>query len=246
MPDAATIEKKEPAAAPAKPAATSAAAAVPGREDNVHAKPEAAPQEAKEKKASENASAPETAQANTESQKGSEQETGKSASGEAGKDPFSELSLPEKSFLQQEDLEEIKAFAKEKGLTLDQAKLLIERENHAIAAYVGWQKEQLSKERESSWIPSLKADKELGGEKFQESEKAVKEFLSRFDTEGELQKALEATGLSQYPPLWRVLARAGRASARDKIVPGAGSDVGKRLVSDVEAFYGKTMKQATK
>ena len=208
-------------------------------EEKRAAAPAGAPAPAEKKNSQE--AAP-TAQENTEAKKAQDGEKGKSETGEAGKDPFAELRLPEKSFLQEEDLDEIKAFAKEKGLTLDQAKLLIERENHAIAAYVGWQKEQLSKERESSWIPALKADKDLGGEKFSESEKAVKEFLSRFDGEGELQKALEATGLAHYPPLWKVLARAGRAAARDKIVPGAGSDVGKRIVSDVEAFYGKTIK----
>ncbi len=182
-------------------------------------------------------------QEKTEGAKGKEAK-GTSQKAEEAKDAFAELKLPEKSFLTAEDLEDIKDFAKEKGLSPEQAQLLVERESLAVAAYVGAQKEALKHERETKWMPAIKSDKDLGGERFAESEQAVKEFLARFDTEGELRKALEESGFSHFPPLWKVLARAGRAAARDKIVPGTGSDVGKKVLSDAEVFYGKSMKAA--
>lgn len=179
-------------------------------------------------------------------EEGKKEESKKDATATSSKDTFAELALPEKSFLTAEDLEDIKSFAKEKGLSVEQAKMLIERENLAVAAYVGAQREAMKRERESKWIPSLKSDKDFGGERFQESESAIKDFLSRFDPEGELQKTLEDSGFFHFPPLWKVLARAGRAAAKDKIVPGSGSDVsgGRKLVPDVEVFYGKSMKES--
>lgn len=205
-----------------------------------------------DKKASNAAQPPKAAdanqvpQANTEGAKTQEAKEGqaKDSGQPKGDDPYKDLALPEKSFLTKEDLEEIKAFAKEKGLSAEQAKLLVERENHAIAGWVGLQKEALEHERKEKWLPALKADPDFGGQKFEEVEGSMKSFFERFDPNGEFQKHLEASGLRYFPPLWKMLARASQAAARDRILPGQPGDVqgtSKRL-SNAEVFYGRSSK----
>lgn len=144
-----------------------------------------------------------------------------------------ELKLPENTALTQKDLEEIAEFAKEKNLTPDQAQMLVERESYAIGQFQAKQHEEFQA-KAKAWISDVKADKEIGGEKFSESLMHAKSVI-KAHASPEFSKVLDETGLGNHPELIRMLARIGKMSADDKAVtPNTQATV----VRDADLFYG--------
>lgn len=127
-----------------------------------------------------------------------------------------DLKLAEGSKLDAKAVDDIAAFAKSNGLSQDAAKALLERENQNREAYVEAQKQQLE-EAQKQWVESIKADKEIGGDKLKESVEGGRRALEKFGSES-LIKELDETGLGNHPELVRFLARIGKAMREDKVV----------------------------
>lgn len=101
---------------------------------------------------------------------------------------------------------------KELGLSQEHAQTLISAyESQAIAA----RDKQLQ-----SWQNELKADKEFGGEKYEQNVQAAQKAVARFLTP-EDKAFLDRTGLGNFPGLVKAFHRIGKAISEDvSIAPG--------------------------
>ena len=106
-----------------------------------------------------------------------------------------------------------------------QANAVTASANAAIAAH---------NEKVTEWENQLKADKEIGGDKFKES---VATALKTLDTWGspELQQQLNETGLGNHPDMIRLLVRAGAAMQDAKVLT---TNAGGARKSFADALYG--------
>lgn len=130
-----------------------------------------------------------------------------------------DLKLPKDSALSDAHLEKLSVYAKEKGLSNEQAQTLLERESQAVSDYVTNIKETQSKMTES-WFEQAKSDKEIGGEGFKQNAELAKRVVTRFGTD-DFKKELNKTGLGNHPELLRVFSRIGKAMSDDQLViPG--------------------------
>jgi hypothetical protein len=124
------------------------------------------------------------------------------------------LKLPEGSLLNEADLEDIKAYAKEKGLTPEQTQQLVERESLAVGSY----KESLElahKERSEGWEKECREDKEFGGQKYPESSEAALRAVKTFFPD--LADELNQTRYGSYPKLWKGLVKIGLGMKDDSV-----------------------------
>lgn len=128
-----------------------------------------------------------------------------------------ELKMPDGSQLSQERIEKVSAYAKEKGLSNEQAQEVLNRESEAVSGFFESQKAGLLA-RSEAWISEIKADKEFGGDKFNETVELAKRSIERFG-DPELKKQLDETGLGNHPMLIKMHAKIGREMAEDRLVP---------------------------
>jgi hypothetical protein len=148
------------------------------------------------------------------------------------------LKLPDGSVLDPGAVERIAAYAKERGLSQEQAQELLNREHGAVAAYVEGQKQVLNSAR-TSWLEEVKSDKEIGGEKYNEAIELSRRLISDFGSEA-LKQALNETGLGNHPELIRFVYRLAKTRADDKIVrPSAGAGQRKSME---QVFYPEPQK----
>lgn len=75
---------------------------------------------------------------------------------------------------------------------------------------------------QQQWADAAKADKEFGGDKFDENLATAQKALDKFGTP-ELTQFLIDTGLGKHPELIRAFVKVGRAVSEDSLVTGNGS-----------------------
>lgn len=154
------------------------------------------------------------------------------------------LVLPQGQEVAPEDLERLTNFAREKGLSEEQAQALLEYELSGRKAFVEAQKRALA-EQVTSWAKELETDKEVGGEKFNENIELARRFIAE-NAPPEFMKALNETGFGNYPPLVRFIVRLARKAAPDNMgapqTQGAAQDLPlqerlrKRYQEEAKAF----------
>lgn len=131
-----------------------------------------------------------------------------------------DLKIPEGSPLDATHLERTAAFAKERGLSNEEAQALLERDNKTVAGYLDGQKKLVEDERKA-WLTTAKSDKEIGGDNHGRKVELAQRVIARFGTEA-LQDVLKRTGFGDYPELVRVFSRIGEAMSEDQLIlPGA-------------------------
>jgi hypothetical protein len=122
-----------------------------------------------------------------------------------------------------ESAAEVEKFAREHKISPEAAQKLLERE-HGISQSVHQKNTEAFAAARSKWVDAVKNDKEIGGQAFDASLKAAKNFLAKYGSD-ELKNALDASGLGDHPELIRIFARAGKAMSDDKFHDGKqGSD----------------------
>jgi hypothetical protein len=164
---------------------------------------------------------------------GNEPAKKQSDEGKAGQEAPKEytLDLPENSQLDASAVDRIASFAKERGLTKDQAQELLSMESNAVSKFAEAQAEQV-KVRVDGWKADVKLDKELGGEAYEKNVELAKRVVERFATE-DFKKALNETGLGNHPELVRVFFKIGKSMAEDQLViPGSQTGPKNRSVED--------------
>lgn len=143
-----------------------------------------------------------------------------------------DLKLPEGSKLDASAIEKVASFAKEKGLSNEEAQMLVDRESQAIAGYVSSIEAGL-KVRAEKWTEELKADKDFGGDAFPKNAETVKRFVKAFADEKFLDD-LDNTRMGNHPGLFRMLARAAKKMSPDTFERGVPkNDGGKKRPEDI-------------
>ncbi|HGE6735229.1 TPA: peptidase [Serratia marcescens] len=140
-----------------------------------------------------------------------------------------EFTPPEGQELDANALAVFEPIAKELGLSQEQAQKLVD-----IYPQIQQQQADAWSKQVSDWGEQVKADKEIGGDKFNASVGAAQRALDQFGNP-ELREYLNASGLGNHPALVRFCAKVGKAMAEDSfVVPNQG---GQRSAADV--LYGK-------
>lgn len=131
-----------------------------------------------------------------------------------------EFTLPEGVDLKGEALEELKATAKELGLTQEQAQRVADlgaKQAQGFAAQLVEQQKTLTAE----WAEQTTTDKEIGGDKLPENLGVAKKALDTFGSPA-LKTLLNQSGLGNHPEVVRFMVKAGKAISEDgKLVTGA-------------------------
>ena len=144
--------------------------------------------------------------------------------------------------LDKEQFEKISAYAKEKGLTSDQAQELLNRESNIVGEYHSKQLDHFETVKES-WKTQGLSDQEIagvGGKDYVQNVEFAHRALTRFGTD-ELKKQLDASGFGNHPEVIRVFSRIGKAMSEATIdKPNGFSPQVKK--SAAEQLYGPTTK----
>lgn len=139
-----------------------------------------------------------------------------------------EFSAPEGQELDANALAVFEPIAKELGLSQEQAQKLVD-----LYPQIQQQQAEAWSKQVADWGEQVKADKEIGGDKFNASVGAAQRALDQFGNT-ELREYLNASGLGNHPALVRFCAKVGKAMAEDTfVVPGQG---GQRSAADI--LYG--------
>ena len=151
------------------------------------------------------------------------------ADGEAAQDQsrqdaplaYADFSLPEGVEVDGETLSEARTLLGEMRLPQEQAQRLVDFYAGKIRQYGAAQTENWEKLNEK-WIGDFKADREIGGERIQETMSAATRAMERFGSPG-LREALIMTGAGNHPAVIRFVARVGRATTEDRFVVAGGA-----------------------
>lgn len=108
--------------------------------------------------------------------------------------------------------------AKDLNLSQENAQKLIDLASENVQQILKAQSDKLIEIRDG-WVTELKADKEYGGEKFDETVERAKRTLKDFGEES-LVAMLESWGLGDHPGLIRMLAKIDKKFGEQKAVGG--------------------------
>lgn len=164
-------------------------------------------------------------------EKGAKDKSEKDAA-EKGKKPEApekyEFAAPEGQELDANALSVFEPIAKELGLTQEQAQKLVD-----IYPQIQQQQAEAWSKQIADWGEQVKADKEIGGDKFNASVGLAQRALDQFGNP-ELREYLNVSGLGNHPALVRFCAKVGKSMAEDSfVVPNQG---GQRSAADI--LYG--------
>lgn len=134
--------------------------------------------------------------------------------------------------LDTEALKDFEPVARELNLTNEQAQKLVDAYPKILAGVQQRQAEAWQKQTEG-WAETVKADKEIGGDKLTANLSAAQRALDQFGTP-ELKEYLNTTGLGNHPDLVKTFVKIGKAMSEDGMVTGKES--GQR--SAAEVLYG--------
>jgi hypothetical protein len=151
-----------------------------------------------------------------------------------------ELKLPEGSLLDASTIEKISTYAREKGLSNEDAQALLDRENTAVASYHEAQMKQVENIR-NGWVKTAENDPEIGGNAFKENAELAKRVIDRYFTD-DFKKVLNETGFGNHPEVMRGFVRMGKDMADDKFVHAKNHGAGDQK-NAAELFYPSMAKQ---
>ena len=157
---------------------------------------------------------------------------------EGAPEKYETFVAPEGVTLDQEMLGKFSGVAKELNLPQAGAQKLVDLAVEHSKQIIASQQSQWAEIRQE-WVSEIKADKEFGGEKFNETVVSAKRALGKFGSE-KLVQFLDSTGYGDNAELIRLLARVDKATREDKTVDG---DPAKENKSAAETLYpnqGKT------
>ena len=147
-----------------------------------------------------------------------------------------EFKLPEGVTLQGEALDELKATAKELGLTQEQAQKVADLGAKQAQAFTN-QLVEYQRNQTAQWADATKADKEIGGDRLDENLGVAKKALDAYATP-ELKKLLNDSGLGNHPEVIRTFFKVGKAISEDgKLVTGSAGERSRESVPIENRLY---------
>ena len=144
-----------------------------------------------------------------------------------------EFSTDEGVELDSAALADFEPVARELNLTNEQAQKLVDAYPKILEGVQQRQTEAWQAQTEE-WAATVKADKEIGGDKLTTNIGVAQRALDQFGTP-ELKEYLNATGLGNHPDLVKTFVKIGKAMSEDGMV--SGGNTGQR--SAAEVLYGK-------
>jgi hypothetical protein len=138
--------------------------------------------------------------------------------------------------LNQATIDALKPIAKELNLSQDKAQTLFAKLLTDVYPKMEAQRLEAWGNLTKGWADTAKADKELGGDKWDANVANAQRALNTFGTP-ELKAALNQYGLGNHPEMIRLMVRMGNAMREDTIVL-PGSQAGGAKKSTAEVLYG--------
>ncbi len=171
-------------------------------------------------------------QEKTDSQDGDQQKPEKEQKQEGAPEKY-EFQAGEGVELDAEALKDFEPVARELNLTNEQAQKLVDAYPKIMAGVQQRQADAWQAQTEE-WAATVKADKEIGGDKLTANLGVAQRALDTFGTPA-LKEYLNGTGLGNHPELVKAFVKVGKAMSEDGVVTGKES--GQR--SAAEVLYGK-------
>lgn len=142
-----------------------------------------------------------------------------------------DFKIPEGSLLTQEEVAKAEAYAKEKGMTQEEAQSFLQSEHDKFQDVFNARKVAFDKQVESWKEASLK-DPEIGGENFAKNMEYAKRAVEKHGSP-EMAELLNQSGLGNHPSFVKFFANYGKEMADDTVeIPnaqGLESDPNKRM-----------------
>ncbi len=181
----------------------------------------------------------------TESTEGEQSSTEDTPSGDAGKnadtdngeqsssesdtnsaDAYADIKAPEGMELDQAVLNDAVSVFQKHGIPKEAAQELTNLYAKNVQDSVQKQVESFNQLKQD-WLTQAKSDKDIGGDKFDETVATAKEALSKFGTP-ELTELLNEFGVGNHPEVIRVFARVGALTKEDNPGGSSGAPSGKK------------------
>ncbi|GKX40041.1 peptidase [Pectobacterium carotovorum subsp. carotovorum] len=146
-----------------------------------------------------------------------------------------EFKAAEGQTLDAEALAVFEPLARELGLTNEQGQKFVDAYASKILPQIQKQQMDTWQKTVEGWAETVKADKEIGGDKLTANLGKAQQAVMQFGGE-DLKQALQETGLGNHPALVKAFVKIGHAMSEDKML-GGGSN-GEQL-SAAQVLYGK-------
>ncbi len=147
---------------------------------------------------------------------------GKPQGQEGAPEQYEDFTMPEGVAIDTETSGELKVLAKELGLPQASAQKIADLGVKLQQRWSTQQAEQL-KAAAVQWEADARADKELGGDKFDANLGVAKKALDAFAS-SEFKTLLKESGLGNHPEVIRMFHRVGKAISEDKVLTGKAPD----------------------
>lgn len=148
-----------------------------------------------------------------------------SAGSEGAPENYSDFAMPEGVELNAEALEAALPLFKEAGLSQEQAQMFVDYEANRTQEIAQGQSDAFT-QQVTDWEATAKADKEFGGEKFDENIGLAKLGMEKLGTP-ELKDFLEKSGAGSHPEVLRTFYRMGLLLKEDTPGSNGGAPSGK-------------------
>jgi len=136
-------------------------------------------------------------------------------------DEYTDFTMPDGVQIDQTLLDGFKPIAKELNLSQEQAQKLVDYYQSGIYA----QRMEQWAETQKGWVDSAKADKEYGGQAFQENMGYASAAMDKFGTP-ELKQYMDEYGAGNHPEVIRFIVRVGKATSEPQHVSGGNTSAG--------------------
>lgn len=138
-----------------------------------------------------------------------------------------EFTMPDGVQLDKTAADEFTTIAKELKLTAADAQKVAD-----VGAKMAQRQAEAHTKLVESWVESVKADKEIGGDNLAENLAVARKAIDTFGTP-ELKDVLDATGFGNHPAVIKAFYKAGKAISQDTFVSGSAkgpeTDMAKRM-----------------
>ena len=146
---------------------------------------------------------------------------------------YADFAMPEGITLDEAALTGATPIFKDLGLNQDQAQKLIDVYAAQVQAGMDQQVDAFNQQK-AEWRDASEADKEFGGDAFDENVKIAQAAISKFGT-SELKQLLEDYGVGNHPEVIRFMFNVGKLTVED--TPGATGGVASVQKSAVDVLY---------
>ena len=146
---------------------------------------------------------------------------------------YAEFTMPEGMELDSAMLEEAMPLFKELNLTQEQAQKLVDFQSKQAQAGQQGQVDAFN-QLKTDWLDQAKADKDIGGDKFNENVATARLALSKFGSEG-LTKLMNDYGIGNNPEMIRFMYNVGKLMKED--VPDFGNAPKSSAKDRVDILY---------